>query len=109
MQKSNVEPSSAFNDPIALSDYAEKTRRLVPGWSDLQKMTALLVAERAQEQASVLVVGAGGVELAALAETSPQWHFVGVDQAAQVVTRFLRDRRILARTKAFRASAIGLA
>jgi len=39
---------------------AERTRRLVPGWDDLNKMATLLVAEHAPEDATVLVVGAGG-------------------------------------------------
>lgn len=72
--------SAGFNDAAAISSYAEKTRRLVPGWSDLQRMAALLVAERAPERANVLVVGAGGgVELTLFAQTYPQWRFVGVD------------------------------
>lgn len=80
MAQSNVDPSAHFNDPLAVSAYADKTRRLVPGWSDLQTMTALLVAERAPEYANVLVIGAGGgVELKALAQAYPQWRFVGVD------------------------------
>src|SRR5471030_17692 len=80
MTRSNAEPSAPFNDPLAISDYASKTSRLVPGWSDLQKMAALLVAERAPEQARVLVVGAGGgVELKAFAQMYAPWRFVGVD------------------------------
>lgn len=79
-------PSAHFNDPAAISNYAERTRRLVPGWSDLQRMAALLVAERAPERASVLVVGAGGgVELALFAQTYPQWRFVGVDPSASML------------------------
>jgi tRNA (cmo5U34)-methyltransferase len=77
---SNEQPSAPFNDSPALSDYADKTSRLVPGLADLQRMAALLVAERAPEQASVLVVGAGGgVELKAFAQMYPSWRFVGVD------------------------------
>lgn len=80
MTSSTVDPSAHFNDPHAISTYADKARRLVPGWADLQKMAALLVAERAQEQARVLVVGAGGgVELKAFADMYAQWRFVGVD------------------------------
>jgi tRNA (cmo5U34)-methyltransferase len=68
------------------STYAEKTRRLVPGWADLQSMAALLVAERVPEQASVLVVGAGGgVELTAFARMYPQWRFVGVDPSSSML------------------------
>jgi tRNA (cmo5U34)-methyltransferase len=80
MASSHSNPSSHFDDPRAVSAYADKTRRLVPGWADLQKMAALLVAERTPEQGQVLVVGAGGgVELGAFAELHAQWRFVGVD------------------------------
>lgn len=73
-------PNTPFSDASALRDYAEKTARIVPGLHDLQKMAALLVAERAPESAHVLVIGAGGgMELAALAEAHPHWQFVGVD------------------------------
>ncbi len=74
------QPNTAFNDPLAIGNYAENAVRRVPGLHDLQRMTALLIAERAPELANVLVVGAGGgMELKALAQTHPQWHFVGVD------------------------------
>ena len=80
MPRSNPEPSTPFNDALAVSDYASRTSRLVPGWSDLQKMAALLVAEQAPEHARVLVVGAGGgVELKAFAQMYAPWRFVGVD------------------------------
>ena len=80
MSKANDEPVAHFSDHAAISDYADKTRRLVPGWSDLQRMAALLVAERAPADADVLVVGAGGgVELKAFAQLHAQWRFVGVD------------------------------
>lgn len=80
MSSSHASPSARFDDPLGVSAYAEKTRRLVPGWSDLQKMAAVLLAERTPEQGHVLVVGAGGgVELRAFAEMHAQWNFVGVD------------------------------
>lgn len=86
MTPSTVDPHAHFNDPQAVSAYADKTSRIVPGWSDLQKMAALLVAERAPENASVLVVGAGGgVELKAFAQRHSQWHFVGVDPAKSML------------------------
>jgi tRNA (cmo5U34)-methyltransferase len=70
----------SLHRPLALSTCADRARRLVPGWSDLQAMAALLLAERAPEQARVLVVGAGGgVELKAFAQAHPHWGFVGVD------------------------------
>jgi tRNA (cmo5U34)-methyltransferase len=74
------QPNTPFSDPSAVDNYAEKTARLVPGLPDLQTMAALLVAERAPDSANVLVVGAGGgMELKALAQAYPRWHFVGVD------------------------------
>lgn len=74
------EPHTPFSDPSAITDYAERTARLVPGLRDMQTMAALLVAERAPESAKVLVIGAGGgMELTALAQAHPQWRFVGVD------------------------------
>ena len=73
-------PAAPFSDPQALRSYADRTRRLVPGYADLLKMATVLVAERAPEQAQVLVVGAGGgAELNAFAQTHPGWRFVGVD------------------------------
>jgi tRNA (cmo5U34)-methyltransferase len=80
MSQSRADPPAHFNDPHAMSDYADRSRRLVPGWSDLQRMAALLVAERAPETGTVLVVGAGGgVELKIFAQMYPHWRFVGVD------------------------------
>lgn len=73
-------PNNSFSDPLAIRNYADNAVRRVPGLHDLQKMTALLVAERAPELANVLVVGAGGgMELKELAQAHPQWRFVGVD------------------------------
>jgi tRNA (cmo5U34)-methyltransferase len=74
------QPNTAFSNASALTDYAEKTARIVPGLHDLQTMAALLVAEHAPESANVLVIGAGGgMELKALAQAHSQWRFVGVD------------------------------
>ena len=74
------DPQAAFDDAAAIASYADRTRRLVPGWADLQTMATLLLAERAPADARVLVVGAGGgVELKAFAQAHPGWGFVGVD------------------------------
>jgi tRNA (cmo5U34)-methyltransferase len=86
MASSNVDSSSYFQDPAAVSNYADRTRRLVPGWADMQRMAALLVAERAPEQANVLVVGAGGgAELTTFARMYSQWRFVGIDPSASML------------------------
>jgi len=73
-------PNAPFADPQAVASYPDRTRRLVPGWDDLQKMAGVLLAERAPPQAQVLVVGAGGgAELGVFARAQPQWRFMGVD------------------------------
>ncbi len=56
-------------------------------------MTAILLAERAQEDARIVVLGAGGgLELRSLAQAHPEWTFVGVDPAAAMLDE---ARRVL--------------
>jgi tRNA (cmo5U34)-methyltransferase len=75
-----------FSNPDAVARYADGPRRFVPGFDGLHRMTGILLAERTPADAQVLVVGAGGgLELKALAETSPSWTFVGVDPAAEML------------------------
>lgn len=75
-----------FADPQAVARYAEGSRRLVPGFADLQRMTTLLLAERAPDDARVLVLGAGGgLELKVFAEAWPGWRFDGVDPSAEML------------------------
>ncbi len=75
-----------YSDLAVVARYAAGPPRLVPGFADLHRMTAILLAERAPEQARVLVVGAGGgLELKALAELHPGWTFEGVDPAAEML------------------------
>ena len=77
-----IEPSSAFSDAAAVARYAEGPPRLVPGFAGLQRMAAILLAERAPADARVLVLGAGGgLELKAFAQAHPGWTFTGVDPA----------------------------
>jgi len=86
MNGPTVDPKSAFADAAAIASYADRTRRLVPGWDDLQKMVTLLVAERVPGDARILVVGAGGgAELDALARSHAGWRFVGVDPSAPML------------------------
>lgn len=79
-------PTDVFADPDAVARYAEGPPRLVPGFADLQRMTTLLLAERAPQNARVLVVGAGGgLELKVFAEGQPGWEFDGVDPSAEML------------------------
>lgn len=71
----------------ALCRWADGPPRLVPGFAHLQRMTMLLLAERAPADARVLVLGAGGgLELKAFAEAQKDWRFDGVDPAAEMLT-----------------------
>jgi tRNA (cmo5U34)-methyltransferase len=76
----------AFSDPEAVARYTEGPRRFVPGLEALHRMTGILLAERAPQDAKVLVLGAGGgLELSAMAESFPDWGFVGVDPSAEML------------------------
>lgn len=76
----------AFSDPQAVAHYAEGPPRLVPGFADLQRMVMLLLAERAPDDARVLVLGAGGgLEIKVFAEAKPRWSFDGVDPSAAML------------------------
>jgi tRNA (cmo5U34)-methyltransferase len=78
--------TDVFTDPQAVAQYAEGPPRLVPGFADLQRMTALLLAERAPQNARVLVVGAGGgLELKVFAQRQPGWQFDGVDPSGEML------------------------
>jgi len=69
---------SSLFDPEAVACYAEGTSRLVPGYADLQRMTALPLAERLVEDRRVLVLGASGrLELKTFAERQPRWTVAG--------------------------------
>ena len=76
----------AFSDPQAVARYAAGPPRLVPGFADLQCMVMLLLAERAPDDARVLVLGAGGgLEIKAFAVARPGWWFDGVDPSAEMI------------------------
>jgi len=75
-----------FSDPAAVARYTEGPRRFVPGIDGLHRMIAILLAEQAPQDATVLVLGAGGgLELKAMSEAQQGWHFVGVDPAAEML------------------------
>lgn len=76
----------AFSEPQAVERYAEGPPRIVPGFAGLQRMTAVLLAERASDDARVLVLGAGGgLEIKVFAEAQPSWSFDGVDPSAEML------------------------
>ncbi|MGE4322706.1 MAG: class I SAM-dependent methyltransferase [Sphingobium sp.] len=75
-----------FTNAAVVARYAEDTPRKVPGYADLHRMTMLLLAEHAPQDAEILVYGAGGgLELKAFAEAQPCWRLVGVDPSAEML------------------------
>lgn len=80
------DPSQPFSDPEAVSRYTEGPPRIVPGYEGMLRMATILLAERVQEDARVLVLGAGGgLELKAFAQAHPTWTFDGVDPSAEML------------------------
>lgn len=76
----------SFTRPDMVAGYCEGPRRFVPGLDALLQMTAQLLAERAPDNARVLVLGAGGgSELEAMASAHPNWHFTGVDPSREML------------------------
>ena len=72
-----------FSNPAMVASYADEAPRKVPGLADLHRMAMLLLSERAQQAAHILVVGAGGgMELKAMAEAQREWVFTGIDPSA---------------------------
>lgn len=75
-----------FDDPSAVAGYAERAKRQVPGFTDLQRMALLLLAEHAPGAADILVLGAGGgLELKLFAEMQTRWQLLGVDPSAEML------------------------
>lgn len=67
--------------------YIEGPPRMVPGYDGLLRMTGMLLAETAPQDARILVLGAGGgLELKAFGDAYPNWVFDGVDPSAEMLT-----------------------
>ncbi len=73
-------------DKASAASYTERPPRQVPGFDSLHRMVNMLLAERAPENAHMLVLGAGGgLEIRALAEAHPGWTFDGIDPSADML------------------------
>jgi tRNA (cmo5U34)-methyltransferase len=77
---------SHYEDPEIVRRYAQGPTAFVPAYAHMQRMAAQLIRERIGDTGQVLVLGAGGgLELEAFASLSPQWTFVGVDPAEEML------------------------
>lgn len=76
-----------FDDPDFARHYVEDgPARFVPGYEVMHRMAAQLIAERAPDDASILVLGAGGgLEIRAMAALRPGWTFHGVDPSDEML------------------------
>ncbi|MBX9647910.1 MAG: class I SAM-dependent methyltransferase [Xanthobacteraceae bacterium] len=84
--EANAKSQGSFSNPALVATYADETPRKVPGLADLHRMVMLLLSERAQQAADILVVGAGGgMELKSMAEAQREWLFTGVDPSAAML------------------------
>lgn len=86
MADSNKMFLDMFSDRERIAHYADGPRRFTPGLDAVHRMAGLLLAERAPDDAHVLVLGAGGgLELKALAQAHVGWRFTGVDPAGPML------------------------
>lgn len=82
----NAQPPFGFADPALVATYPQQAAKAVPGYHDVHTMASILIAERAPEDARVLVLGAGGgLEVRALATAHPAWTFLAVDPSAPML------------------------
>ncbi|MCP3412102.1 class I SAM-dependent methyltransferase [Bradyrhizobium sp. CCGB01] len=88
IQQDNIvtDIQNAFVDPQMVAKYTEGPPRFVPGYNSMLSMAAILLAERARDDARILVLGAGGgLELKTFAQAQPCWSFDGVDPSAAML------------------------
>jgi len=75
----------AFNAEAAKS-YDDGPRRLVPGYAFFQNLIAQVLAGELKDDASILVMGAGGgAELMAIAAARETWTLTGVDPSPDML------------------------
>lgn len=80
------ESTSGFGNAALIATYTEQAPRAVPGYHDVHLMASVLLAERAPNDARVLVLGAGGgLEVKAFATAHPGWRFLAVDPSAPML------------------------
>ncbi|MEM7017272.1 MAG: class I SAM-dependent methyltransferase [Pseudomonadota bacterium] len=74
--------------------YDARIINLVPGYTAQQETSAAILGTLLPGKASILVVGAGtGTELIQFAQTNPNWQFVAIDPAAEMLA--LAQQRVI--------------
>lgn len=84
----NNEILAGFSDPEVVANYAAGRRTFVPGFDAVHRTShdgdSARRTRAARREGAMLGAG-GGLEMRALAQTQPQWTFVGVDPSRQML------------------------
>nr|WP_314436667.1 class I SAM-dependent methyltransferase [uncultured Brevundimonas sp.] len=75
-----------FKDPEHARTYAERPKKIVPGFDGLHRIMAQLIAE-ASPANTLVVGGGGGLELKTLIDALPEGQFCAVDPSAEMVAQ----------------------
>lgn len=88
---------SHYEDPEVVRRYAQGPSAFVPAYGQMQRMAAQLIREAIGSTGKILVLGAGGgLELEAFASRCPQWTFLGVDPAQEMLKAAKERMRLAA-------------
>jgi tRNA (cmo5U34)-methyltransferase len=74
------------NKSLPASDYDIKIRYLVPGYETIFSVMFALLHQKLSEQASLLIVGAGGGSELSVFGRGSQWQFTGVDPSVEMLS-----------------------
>jgi tRNA (cmo5U34)-methyltransferase len=81
----NFDPAKFFDRDRA-QGYDQRIRKAIPGYEALHSMAATLLQLDLQQDARILIVGAGtGAEILTLSAAHPQWQLTGVDPSPEMV------------------------
>lgn len=75
-----------FKDPAHVASYAERPKKIVPGFEGLHRIMAQLIAEAAPRNVLVLG-GGGGLETRTLLDRLPESRFCAVDPSAEMIAQ----------------------
>ena len=78
--------AALFKDPEHARTYAERPRKIIPGFHGLHRIMAQLTVE-ASPANTLVVGGGGGLELKTLIAALPQGRFCAVDPSAEMVAQ----------------------
>jgi tRNA (cmo5U34)-methyltransferase len=75
-----------FKDPEHARTYAERPRKIIPGFDGLHRIMAQLLVE-ASPARTLVVGGGGGLELKTLIRALPEGRFCAVDPSAEMIAQ----------------------